>query len=233
MSSAPYQLMNEQLAYEYLPTYTPDRRYFLQTPQLRSNQALKEAFGRQEAGAQRTARMFGDSTGAQLAAGQRMDAMTKGLQENEAYNVEAKHAAHLGNLQTETNAVNAFAQDARRTHDQNQLARYKTNIERAASMNRALSANDKDRIAGYNAALLKQRGMIPYGSVDQNGNLQFPIDNNNQFNPNWNGWNTNAVNSLASQDEDALLEKRVKRFNDLRSKPGYENITYKDLFGSK
>jgi hypothetical protein len=99
-------------------------------------------------------------------------------------------------------------------------------------MNRALSANDRNRIAGYNAALLKQRELMPYGSVDQNGNLQFPIDEYNQFNPNWNGWNTNAVNSLASKDEEALLEKRIKLFQKLRKEePGFENVSYKDIFG--
>lgn len=190
-------------------TYTPpiEQPNTIFTPM--SRQPFEDEAGRARYSANQLASKFGDMTGRQMAAAQQNEQINKGLFGVEKYNTEGYNQNFNENLLRNAAKVNQFNQMAKTVHDQNNLAQDKTDEANAFAFNQYAAARQKDLLNRYYADRDLQTAMLPYAStydtVDANGRptrrVAYPVYPGGRFNPNWNGWNTNATNQLAGGND--------------------------------
>jgi hypothetical protein len=198
-------------------TYTPpiEQPNTIFTPM--SRQPFEDEAGRARYSSNQLASKFGDMTGKQMAAAQQNQQINKALFDVEKYNTEGYNQNYNENLLRNAAKVNQFNQMAKTVHDQNNLAQDKTDEANAFAFNQYAAARQKDLLNKYYADRDLQTAMLPYAStydtVDANGNpirrVAYPVYPGGRFNPNWNGWNTNATNQFTADNSTSKLLKEI------------------------
>jgi hypothetical protein len=166
----------------------------------------------------------GDRTASQVAAAGQQGDTYGNLYKVEEFNTQGENQNYNNNLLRNSAAVNQFALDVKQAHDLNNNVLDKYNYANAVYGNQYSTARQKDMLNKHYADVDLQTSMLPY--IDQN--YQMPVDLRTKgMNPNWRGWNTNAVNSMANRQND--FDTRISQYNKIKTALGGREPTEKEI----
>ena len=227
----PYDEVRARRASQYMMNVASNKPYFtyaapVNTPFTEagrmSSQPLLDEAAKARYSANQLASRFGDSTQRMMAAAQQNDAVNKGLFNIDRYNTEAEAQNRAQNLLRSSAAANTWNDRLKQTYDQNTNVLDKMNYANAAYYNQYANALNKDVLDQYYSDRDLQTAYLPYlSSYDvQNPDgtwtkrVAAPTYLNGRPNPNWNAWNTSAVASATSKDDNTSLTKTIQTLKD-------------------
>ena len=227
----PYDEVRARRASQYMMNVASNKPYFtyaapVNTPFTEagrmSSQPLLDEAAKARYSANQLASKFGDSTQRMIGAAQQNDAVNKGLFDVNRYNTEAEAQNRAQNLLRSSAAANTWNDRLKQTYDQNTNVLDKMNYANAAYYNQYANALNKDVLDQYYSDRDLQTAYLPYlSSYDvQNPDgtwtkrVAAPTYLNGRPNPNWNAWNTSAVASATSKDDNTSLTKTIQTLKD-------------------
>lgn len=238
----PYEQVKAMQFSQYANNILNNKPYFTYTPAInqpwtiapkQSTQPLENQAGLSRRIASRVGSRLQDTGAMQQALAKENDAVNDAFFKVGQYNAEQEAQNYNQNLLRNSAAVNQFNQNLKQTHDLNSNVLDKMNFNNAAYYNQYSTARQKDMLNKYYNQRDLLTTMIPYLDTyeveNPNGtitkHMTTPINVlTGEANPQWSGWNSNAVKNLAGQESE---EDRLRILNEYRTK-GYspEEINY-------
>jgi len=229
----PYNKIRGMQGAQYLNNLYSNKRYFtyaapINQPLTEFQKMSRQPVENQGAAARysqnQLASKFGDRTASQVAAAGQQNDIYNNLYRVEEFNTQGENQNYNNNLLRNSAAVNSFNKDLKQTADLNNNVNDKWNYANAAYTNQYSTARQKDMLNKYYADVDLQTSMLPY--LDEN--RQMPIDLRTKgMNPNWRGWNTNAVNTMANRQND--FDTKISQYQKLKQALGGREPTEKEI----